>query len=253
MRTEESMNEEKYYFNAKELLIIAIFGIVGALTREYLPYYLMPEHEIPAFVHSMLHLPGPGAGILVFGGIICFWMLLAHTLIKKKGAAVFVSIFIIATDLFIGGYSSASWLLGPLILAIIIEIVMLFPVERPRSSYVAPATFGILTLICIVQILMGEEIWLKGGSVGVGIPIFLVLGVIFAVFCLKYPLSYITAGALGNAGYLAYLWIFAFPNFKGWVNPIYVPVLLLNAMIGGAIIGGLLSIGIYELVEIYRR
>ena len=84
--------DEGLYFSLREIGIIIILSILAAVTGALVPSYLFPEGRISDFVYNVLHLPGPGAGVMLFGGILCFWLVLGLIVIKKPGAAVAISV-----------------------------------------------------------------------------------------------------------------------------------------------------------------
>jgi hypothetical protein len=66
----------------------------------------------------------------------------------------------------------------------------------------------------------------------------------------KYPLKYVTAGAFANVGYLIYF--FADPAGKGWPIVTYAPILVVVALVGGGLVGGVLAVAVDRLIEVYR-
>ena len=122
---------DSIYFNLKELGIILVLSILAAVSGALVPSYLFPEERISDIVYGILVLPGPGAGVLIFGGILCFWLLVGLILVKKPGTAVAMSMLLIAFDLLFGNQVVIIQSLDVLfIVAIIIEAVCLIPVER---------------------------------------------------------------------------------------------------------------------------
>jgi hypothetical protein len=250
---DENRKTTPYYFNLKELVIIIIIGVLGAIAGQWVPYYLMPGGQIPNLVHTMLHLPGPGAGIVIFGGILCFWLLLAAAVIQKRGATILTSIVIIAVNLILG-YSllgTTAGIFEPLIVAILIELFLILPIERSILRYALPIVFGAFIIICLAQLAAGQVIWLQGQSLWPGVPLMLVLGAILALGSAKYPSKYVTAGAFANLGYLIYF--FAEPGGKGWPTVIHAPPLVVVALVGGGLVGGVLAVAVERLIEVYQR
>ena len=98
------MKEKKLYFDAYELLMMALFAFVSSLLNTYLP--------IKSFT-AYLGIPGPAAGMALLGGFIfVFWVAMAHTIIKKKYAAVVTSLLIASFCLLIApwyGILSPPW------------------------------------------------------------------------------------------------------------------------------------------------
>ncbi len=97
---------DSIYFNLKELGIILVLSILAAVSGALVPSYLFPEERISDIVYGILVLPGPGAGVLIFGGILCFWLLVGLILVKKPGTAVAMSMLLIAFDLLFGNQVS---------------------------------------------------------------------------------------------------------------------------------------------------
>ncbi len=98
------MKEKKLYFDAYELLMMALLAFVSALLNTYLP--------IKSFT-VYLGIPGPAAGMALLGGFIfVFWVALARGIIKKMYAAVVTSLLIASFCLLIApwyGILSPRW------------------------------------------------------------------------------------------------------------------------------------------------
>jgi hypothetical protein len=70
------LDMEKSYFTLREWAIIVSLALVGALINAYMPIRSITEH---------LGIPGPAAGMALFGGFIfVLWISLASLLAKKN-------------------------------------------------------------------------------------------------------------------------------------------------------------------------
>ncbi|MBS7609970.1 hypothetical protein KEJ36_04990 [Candidatus Bathyarchaeota archaeon] len=87
----------RYYFTTRDLVTMAILTALQTVVS------ISAEPLIRGLIHGVLHLPGPGTGQAIFGGILTlFWMLLAYGLTLKRGAAALTSILMGITHLFYG-------------------------------------------------------------------------------------------------------------------------------------------------------
>jgi hypothetical protein len=129
---------KKSYFTLQEWLIIVLLAVAGALINSYLPIKSITQH---------LGIPGPAAGMALFGGIIfVLWVSLAHQFTRKKYSGIITSVLIATFCLFI----------------------------RPWYGVVEPAWFsvyGIVGLIClgiIIELTASKALWLRtiGGGLG---------------------------------------------------------------------------------------
>jgi len=233
---------DSIYFNLKELGIILVLSILAAVSGALVPSYLFPEERVSDIVYGMLALPGPGAGVLIFGGILCFWLLVGLILVKKPGTAVAMSTLLIAFDLLFGNQAVIIQSLDVLfIVAIIIEAVCLIPVERNPWSNILPVCLTVLSLITLALALLGQE---KQGETNIPLAqfplfycIFGILGLCYAFICHRYPVKYLVAAGLANMYYMLHFWLFWGDGFASRFPPdlIMVPVLLLVALLGGVI------------------
>lgn len=92
------------YFEVRELLLIFLFALASAMLNTYLPIKAFTEY---------LGIPGPAAGMALFGGFIfVFWVALAHAIIKKRYAGIVTSLLISSFCLLINpwyGVISPIW------------------------------------------------------------------------------------------------------------------------------------------------
>lgn len=136
--------EIKSYFTLSEWVIIVLLALASALINTYVPIKIFIEY---------FGIPGPAAGMALFGGIIfVLWISLACHIIKKKYSGIIVSVFIASFCLLIHpwyGIVSPIWfsfygIFGLLGMGIIIELT------NSRSSWLAILGGGLGNLICLV-------------------------------------------------------------------------------------------------------
>ena len=230
------------YFTLQELGVIIALSVLAALSGALVPSWLFPDNTISDFVYSTLGLPGPGAGELVFGSILCFWLLLGLLLVKKPGTAFAMAIVLIAIDLMAGSQALVIQTLDVLLfVALIIEAISMAPVELRPWSYLLPAcliVFGITTLVIAIFSLatFGES-----DSPVAGVPglyyLFGILGLCCAFISYRYPVRYYTAAGLASLYYMLHFWLFWGSGFalRFPPDPVMIPVLLLVALLGGVL------------------
>src|SRR5208283_1689364 len=90
---------EPVYFSLKELGQIVLLALLVVVTGIFVPQYLLSGEAAPGFVNGVLNLPGPGAGIPIFGASACFFLVLGMVVVKKPWTAIITSVFIIAFTL----------------------------------------------------------------------------------------------------------------------------------------------------------
>ena len=163
--------EGKSYFTLREWVIIILLAVVSGLINSYLPIKSITEH---------LGVPGPAAGMALFGGLIfVLWVSLARQVTKKKYSGIITSVFIASFCLLIHpwyGVVEPAWfsvyaIAALLCLGVIIELT------ESRSSWLAILGGGLGNLSGLVIT------WLAiGFHTGVWIPLgfapFLILGAI---------------------------------------------------------------------------
>lgn len=229
------------YFSFRDLGLMFVLALLAVLAGLYGPQYPLPGGTIAGLVYNVLELPGPGAGVLIFGGIPCFFLILGMLLIKKPWTAVITSVFIIAIDLLMANQVSLHTLDVYLFIAIIIEIIALLPVEKSRWKYLVPGILALLSILVIVQMLTGQAVTGEDGAIAAAIPPGYVgiglLGVLFAVVCYFYPLKYFIAGAIANLYFLFHDFLFWGSNGFATALPVLpaLPVLVLAALTGGLV------------------
>jgi len=238
----ETIPGEGVYFSIKEIGIILALSVLAALTGALVPSYLFPEGTISSFVYDTLSLPGPGAGVFVFGSILCFWLLIGLILVKKPGTAVAMATVLVAIDLLFGIQAVIIQSLDVLlIVAIIIEVVCHFMQQHTVWDYFPPAALAVLSVITLVIALSGHaeqgEENLPLAQFPAGYCIFAILGLCCAFLCYRYPGKYFVAAGLANMYYLLHFWLFWGDDFASRFppDPAMVPVLLLVVLVGGII------------------
>ena len=129
------------YFTLQELGVIVVLSVPAALSGALVPSWIFPDTTISDFVYSTLGLPSR-SGELVFGSILCFWLLLGLLLVKKPGTAFAMAIVLIAIDLMAGSQALVIQTLDVLLfVALIIEAISMVPVERRPWSTCFPLVF----------------------------------------------------------------------------------------------------------------
>jgi hypothetical protein len=238
----ENDPESGIYFNLKELGIILALSVLAAVSGALVPSYFSPEGRISGIVYDALGLPGPGAGVLIFGGILCFWLLVGLILVKKPGTAAAISMVLIAFDLlFVSQVVVIQSLDVLFIVAIIIEAVCLMPVEHKPWKNILPGCLIVLSLVTLALVFLGQA---KQGETDIPLArfpvfycIFGIVGLCYAFICYRYPVKYFIAAGLANMYYMLHFWLFWGDGFASRFppDPAMVPVLLLVALLGGVI------------------
>ena len=94
----------KPYFTLREWVIIISLALVSALINTYTPIKSITKY---------FGIPGPAAGMALFGGIIfVLWISLAHQITRKKYSGIITSVIVASICLFIHpwyGVMSPSW------------------------------------------------------------------------------------------------------------------------------------------------
>jgi hypothetical protein len=230
------------YFSFRELGIMGVFALLAMLSGTYAPQYLLPGGDISGFVYGFLGLPGPGAGVLVFGSILCFWLVLGLLTVKKTGTAIVLSIMVIALDLLIGGQTITLQALDViLIVAVIIEVLALLPPKRSPMNFAMPVLMAVLGAVTLALAITGQARMGEEGVPVAGFPAgYVVLGSLalcYALICYRYPVRWFAACACAMMYYVLHFWLFWGASFAGRfpVSPELVVVLFCVAAVGGVI------------------
>jgi hypothetical protein len=231
------------YFTLQELGVIIALSVLAALSGALVPSWIFPDTTISDFVYSGLGLPGPGAGEVVFGGILCFWLLLGLFLVKKPGTAFAMAIILIAIDLMAGSQALVIQTLDVLVfVALIIEAISQIPfVERRPWSYLLPACLLVLGITTLAIAILGCATTGEMDTAVTGLPwsyyLFGILGLVCAFICCRYQVRYLLAAGLASMYYMLHFWLFWGSGFAARFppDPVMIPVLFLAALLSGVV------------------
>jgi hypothetical protein len=254
---DETANSDTIYFSLREMGLILVLSVLAALSGALVPSWLFPEGRISGFVYNTLGLPGPGAGVLVFGSILCFWLLMGLILVKKPGTAVAMAVAIIAFDLLFGNQVVVLQTMDVLLfVALIIEAVCLLQVDRGPWNYILPACLAGPGLFTLAVALLGQakqgESDLAAAQFPVIYYIFGILGLSAALICYSHPVKYLLAAGIANMYYLLHFWLFWGDGFASRFPPdfLMIPVLFLVALLGGVLFASV-AYGIDLILKTY--
>ncbi|MDY6917777.1 MAG: hypothetical protein SVP26_07500 [Chloroflexota bacterium] len=133
----------KSYFGLREWAILIAMAVASALVHTLIPWKSITDS---------LGIPGPAAGMAVFGGLIfVLWICLARRLTGRAYSAIVVSILIAAICLLVApwyGITSPAWfsvfgILALLSTGIIVELT------QSRSSWAGAVGGGLGNLSCL--------------------------------------------------------------------------------------------------------
>jgi hypothetical protein len=166
---------KKYYFTTRDLVTMAVLTALQTVVS------ISAEPLVRGFIHGILHLPGPGTGQAVFGGILTvFWMLIAYGLTLKHGASALTSLFMGFTHLFygIGPLTGFLAFFVYLITAPFLEVGLLL--KPPVLKYCVSGALGNTVFFLAFIFFMGfyQGKWLLANF----IPIAIVLGILSGAF-----------------------------------------------------------------------
>ena len=228
------------YFSFMELGIIGLLAVLAVISGTYVPQYLLAGGDLSGFVYGTLVLPGPGAGVLVFGSILCFWLILSLLLVQKPGTAIVISVIVIALNLFISGETATIQALDALlIVAAIIEVLVLLPFGNVPLKYAMPVLMTGLGAITLFLAITGQAKVGESGTAATGFPLgYVTIGILalcYAIVCYRYPVDYFAACAGANMYYILHFWLFWGTSFAGRlpVSPDIIPVLFCVTAVGG--------------------
>lgn len=258
-----SENLKRYvnYFTFRDLVIIFFLAILAVITGTFAPDYIA-QGGVPTIMHGILKLPGPGAGIMLFGGTLCFSFVLGLLLIRKPRTAVVMSLLVIAMDLVIGKQAvvvvSMNFysLIIILVIAVMIEGLARLHWENRPLKLVIPVVLAGLGLITLYLFLTGQ-VKMPGGATAattfpIGYVITALLALAFAIICYRYPLKYFAGCAIATMYYILHFWLFFGKSFASSfpASPDIIPVLFCVAAVGGVLFAAL-AYGIDTLGKIY--
>lgn len=242
------------YFSLKELGIILSLSILAVITGTILPGILVAGGKgyMPALMHGILKFPSPSAGFIVFGGVLCFWLVLALLLVRKPWTAISVSLLIIVMDAIICQQpcpvapTNIESLSALLIVAVIIELLALLSWEKTPLRYLMTILFVVLGAALAVVYFTGDN--------RIGYVLIAFLAFCYAYICYRYPLKFLAAAALASIYYMVHFWVFFHESNKTFALPLSPGLLLVHLTIvavGGALFATL-AYGVDRLVNIYR-
>lgn len=136
--------EIKSYFTLSEWVIIVLLALASALINTYVPIKDIVEY---------FGIPGPAAGMALFGGFIfVLWISLACRIIKKKSSGIITSVFIASFCLLIHPWYG---IVSPMLfsfygIAGLLGMGILIELTDSRSSWLAILGGGLANLICLV-------------------------------------------------------------------------------------------------------
>ena len=161
----------KSYFSLFEWAIIIILALASALINTYLPIKSITEY---------FGIPGPAAGMALFGGVIfVLWISLAYRITRKKYSAIITSVFIAFICLLIHpwyGITEPAWF-SIYALAALLGVGVIIELTESRPSWLAILGGGLGNLSCLaitwLAIGFHTGIWIPTGAAP-----FLILGAI---------------------------------------------------------------------------
>lgn len=136
--------KRKSYFTLREWSIIVALALASALMNTYLPIKSITEY---------FGIPGPAAGMALFGGFIfVLWICLAYRIIKKKYAGIITSVLIACICLFMRpwyGVVDPYWfsiygVIGLFFIGVVVELM------ETRSSKWSIFGGGLGNLACLM-------------------------------------------------------------------------------------------------------
>ena len=161
----------KSYFSLFEWATIIILALASALINAYLPIKSITEY---------FGIPGPAAGMALFGGVIfVLWIGLARLITGKKYSGIITSVLVASFCLLIQpwyGVVEPAWF-SIYAIAALLGMGVIIELTGARSSWLAILGGGLGNLSCLVIT------WLAiGGHTGIwvaaGVAPFLILGAI---------------------------------------------------------------------------
>jgi hypothetical protein len=246
------------YYSPQDWGIIVVLAVLAFLSSSFGLAYILPGGGGSSFVHGFLKLPGPGAGIFISSAFICLWFVLGLLLIKKTGTAIVMAILMVAFALVLGllmkGNIRIDYLL--VLVAIIIEVAGLLPLEKKPWKYIFPSIVGVLGIITLALMLTGNAKMGENGAAATVFPLgYAVTGILalcLAVICYYYPMKYVVGAGFAEMFYIAFCWLFnGKSGFATWV-PVTpaIPALLTFALVCGSVMAAI-AYGFYLLWEAY--
>lgn len=237
IKQKERTSKPAIYFTIRELSIIFMLAILAALSGTFAPkdLHLGDGGLVPTLTHGILKLPGPGTGLMFFGGALCLFLVLGMLLVKKPWTAITISVIVIALDLLIGQETVSAIPMSfhsldvIFILAIIIELLPLLSWEKPPLQYIVPAILACLGASALLLYVSGQD--------KIGYLIIAFIAFCYTIICYKYPMKYLLAGMIATMYYILHFWIFCGNSLAAGfpASPLLIPLILCAGAVGGAL------------------
>jgi hypothetical protein len=161
----------KYYFNTRDLVVIATLTAIRSVIA------VSSEPLIRGLVHGVLHLPGPGTGMAIFGWFsFVIWMLLAYGLTLKKGSVFLTSILMGIVTAFTGMGPIAGIIVLPIFIGAGLCMELGLLLKHSSVKYLAAGVLGNIAFFILFISMAGfyKGQWLLASF----IPIATVIGAI---------------------------------------------------------------------------
>jgi hypothetical protein len=236
------------YFTRQELLIIVALAIIAFLTSSYGLNHILPGGGASAMVHGFLKLPGPGAGIFIGSAFTCLWLVLGILLTRKPGTVILIAALIVLFSLILSLIRAGNVRLDylALLVAIIIELAGLLPLERKPWKFIFPSLLSIMGIITLALMLTGNAKMGENGAVATVFPLGYavsgILAIALGVILYSYPTAkYIIGAGCAEVFYITFCWLFnGKSGFATWV-PVApaIPALLTFAFVCGALMAAI--------------
>ena len=260
------------YFTLSEWIIIISIAAVASLIYVFGFPSLLPGGDSSTFAHGFLKMPGPGAGIVVASGYLCFWMILGAIRIKKSGTAILILLMIAAmlnsaklvyTIQTVGNLCDFFILVLMIGMALILELMVVLPLENKPWRFIFPSILGILGLVTLILMITGNAKMGEDGITATFFPLGYAASGIFAlgfsIICFSYPTArYIVGAGIAQMFFISFAWMFrgmtgfaGKSGFASWAPvPLAVPALLTFACACGAVMAAL-AYGVCMLWDTY--
>lgn len=282
---QDRLKQVRTYFSKKDWGVIIFLSVIVVLFGYFGLPYIVPALGGAGFVHGMLKLPGPGAGVVMSSAFVCFWLVLGLIITRKPGTMLTMSLLItlirilwavtigiIQTDphnavaaVSLGDPMQAIAMNGVFfrlnvipIVAMICEAIYLLPVDRKPWRYVFPSCIALLGLIIVTSLVTGQTTTGEGRNAAassvfpIGYIAIAILGFSVAVGCYMYPVKYFVCAGVGNLYYILHYWLFWGKDGFATRFPVLpaIPILVLYALVMGVLLA-MLAYGIYLLLKVY--
>ncbi|MCK4636772.1 MAG: ECF transporter S component [Methanomicrobia archaeon] len=117
----------KYYFETRDLVIIAVISALGGVSSTYIGY-------LGNLINRFLGVPF-GAG-QILAGLHIFWIILGYGLTKKRGTGVMIGVLKAFVELFSGGKLGIFVLVLSATQGVLVDLVFLLSGKRNFISYI---------------------------------------------------------------------------------------------------------------------